>query len=34
MALVPNTNIPSISAQRYLMESRNEMETTMGVLVW
>ena len=29
MALVVNTNIPSISAQRYLMESRNEMETAM-----
>ena len=29
MALVVNTNIPSIAAQRYLMESRNEMETAM-----
>ena len=29
MALVVNTNIPSISAQRYLMESRKEMETAM-----
>ena len=29
MALVVNTNIPSVSAQRYLMESRNEMETAM-----
>jgi len=29
MALVVNTNIPSIAAQRYLMESRNEMETSM-----
>jgi flagellin len=29
MALVVNTNIPSIAAQRYLAESRNEMETAM-----
>ncbi|MAW56281.1 MAG: flagellin, partial [Oceanospirillales bacterium TMED33] len=29
MALVVNTNIPSLAAQRYLMESRNEMETAM-----
>ena len=29
MALVVNTNIPSVSAQRYLMESRKEMETAM-----
>ena len=29
MALVVNTNIPSIAAQRYLMESRSEMETAM-----
>ena len=29
MALVVNTNIPSISAQRQLTESRNDMETAM-----
>ena len=29
MALVVNSNIPSISAQRHLMESRSEMETAM-----
>ena len=29
MALVVNTNVPSIASQRYLMESRNEMETAM-----
>jgi flagellin len=29
MALVVNTNIPSIAAQRYLMESRDELETAM-----
>ena len=29
MALVVNTNIPSLAAQRYLAESRNEMETAM-----
>lgn len=29
MALVVNTNVPSISSQRYLMESRREMETSM-----
>jgi len=29
MALVVNTNIPSLAAQRYLSESRNEMETAM-----
>lgn len=29
MALVVNTNVPSISSQRYLMESRKEMETAM-----
>ena len=29
MALVVNSNVPSIAAQRYLMESRNEMETAM-----
>lgn len=29
MALVVNTNVPSIASQRYLMESRKEMETAM-----
>ena len=29
MALVVNTNVPSLSSQRYLMESRKEMETAM-----
>ena len=29
MALVVNTNVPSVSTQRYLMESRKEMETAM-----
>lgn len=29
MALVVNTNVPSISSQRYLMESRSQMETAM-----
>lgn len=29
MALVVNTNIPSIASQRYLMESRAQMETAM-----
>lgn len=29
MALVVNTNVPSIASQRYLMESRREMETAM-----
>ena len=29
MALVVNTNVPSIATQRYLMESRKEMETAM-----
>jgi len=29
MALVVNTNVPSIASQRYLMESRQEMETAM-----
>ena len=29
MALVVNTNVPSISSQRHLMESRREMETAM-----
>ena len=29
MALVVNTNVPSIASQRFLMESRREMETAM-----
>ena len=29
MALVINTNVPSIASQRFLMESRKEMETAM-----
>jgi len=29
MALVVNTNVPSLASQRYLMESRKEMETAM-----
>ena len=29
MALVVNTNVPSIASQRYLMESRSQMETAM-----
>ena len=29
MALVVNTNVPSIASQRFLMESRKEMETAM-----
>ncbi|HCL68570.1 MAG TPA: hypothetical protein DIC49_03570 [Gammaproteobacteria bacterium] len=29
MALVVNTNVPSLSSQRHLMESRREMETAM-----
>src|SRR6056300_386949 len=29
MALVVNTNIPSLSSQRYLAESRRDMETAM-----
>ena len=29
MALVVNTNVPSIASQRFLMESRKEMETSM-----
>ena len=29
MALVVNSNIPSIASQRHLMESRKEMETAM-----
>ena len=29
MALVVNTNVPSMTSQRYLMESRREMETSM-----